>query len=25
MEYCHWPAWASCLAVLPPSSCTPAH
>jgi len=25
MEYFHWPAWASCLAVLPPSSCTPAH
>jgi len=24
MEYFHWPAWASCLAVLPPSSCTPA-
>jgi len=25
MEYFHWAAWASCLAVLPPSSCTPAH
>jgi len=24
-EYFHWPAWVSCLAVLPPSSCTPAH
>jgi len=23
MEYFHWPAWARCLAVLPPSSCTP--
>jgi len=25
MEYLHWPAWAGCLALLPPSSCTPAH
>ena len=25
MEYLHWPAWAGCLAVLPPSSCKPAH
>jgi len=25
MEYFHWPAWSSCLAVLLPSSCTPAH
>jgi len=25
MEYFRWPAWASSLAVLPPSSCTPAH
>ena len=25
MEYFHWPAWAVCLAVLPPSSCAPAH
>jgi len=25
MEYFHRPAWAVCLAVLPPSSCTPAH
>jgi len=24
MEYLHCPPWASCLAVLPPSSCTPA-
>jgi len=22
MEYFHWPAWASCLGVLPRSSCT---
>jgi len=25
MEYFLWSAWASCLAVLPPSSCTLAH
>jgi len=25
MEYFHWPPWAGCLALLPPSSCTPAH
>jgi len=24
MEYFRWPAWASCLPMLPPSSCTPA-
>jgi len=24
-EYFHWPAWAICLAMLPPSTCTPAH
>jgi len=24
MEYFHWPAWATCLAMLPPNSCTPA-
>jgi len=21
MEYFHWPAWVSCLAMIPPSSC----
>jgi len=25
MEYFHWPAQASCLAMLPPSSSTPIH
>jgi len=25
MEYFRWPALISCLATLPPSSCTPAH
>jgi len=25
MEYFHRPAWASCLTVLPPSSCTPVY
>jgi len=25
MEYLHWPAWAGGPAVLPPSSCAPAH
>jgi len=25
MEYFHWPAWASCLAILPLSYCTLAH
>jgi len=25
MEYFHWPAWASCLALLLSSSCTLAH
>jgi len=25
MEYSHWLSWAICLAVLPPSSCTPGH
>jgi len=24
MEYFHWPDWVSCLAILTPSSCTPA-
>jgi len=24
-EYFHWPAWVSCLAMLSPSSCIPAH
>ena len=23
-DFC-WPAWVSCMAMLPPSSCTPAH
>jgi len=25
VDYFHWAAWISCPAVLPPSSCTPAH
>jgi len=25
MEYFHGPPWVSCLAILPPRFCTPAH